>query len=264
MAGEIWISATGLQARSQEIDVLANDIANIDTPGFKALLPQSADVAPLAAYPAGLAVGPANPQAVYAGGGSSPPALELDLSEGPVQQTGRSMDAAIIGQGFFALTDPAAPTAAPVYTRAGRFFMDSSGQIVDGEGRHLLGSNGSPLRVPAGASHPRIAADGTVTATTASGDITVGRIGLAYPTNPQGLAGSGFGVWIAPAGAGKVPLTAPDARRSRIDGAALEQSNTDLASMLPQVLSAQRAYEANARALDVDLQLWSMSNQLRG
>ena len=264
MAGEIWVSAAGLQARTQEIDTLANDVANLDTTGFKALMPEPTDTAPLAAYPAGLSVGPANPLAVFADGGSIAAATELDLSEGGLQTTNRALDVAIVGPGFFALRDPANPTGAPVYTRAGRFFVDSGGGIVDAEGRSLLGVGGNPLRLPAGAFAPRILPDGTVSASTASGPVTVGRIGLASPTNPQGLVGSGFGAWGQGPTVGNVPIAAPDVRRSRLQAGALEQSNTALSAVLPQILEAQRAYEANARALSVGMQLWSMSNQLRG
>lgn len=264
MAGEIWVSAAGLQARSQEIETLANDVANVDTTGFKALLPDPTDTAPLPAYPAGLSVGPATPLDVFAGGGAAPSPPELDVSEGPLVTTGRSMDAAILGQGFFALRDPANPAGAPVYARAGRFFADSAGHVVDADGRSLLGADGNPLRLPLGARDPRILSDGTVTADTASGPVTAGRIGLAYPTNAQGLVGSGFGVWAQSASTGSVPLAVPDGKRSRLQVGALEQSNTDLSTVLPQLLSAQRAYEANSRALNVGLQLWTMSNQLRG
>lgn len=264
MAGEIWVSAAGLQARSQEIDTLANDVANADTTGFKALLPDPTDTAPLPAYPAALSVGPPNPLEVFAGGGAAPSPPELDLSEGALLTTNRSMDAAIIGQGFFALRDPANPAGSPLYTRAGRFFADSAGDIVDADGRSLLGTDGNPLRLPTGAYGPRILSDGSIVADTAAGQVTAGRIALAYPTNPQGLQGSGFGAWAPTAASGSVPISAPDGVRSRIQAGALEQSNTDMAAVLPQILAAQRAYEANSRAFSVGLQLWTMSNQLRG
>ena len=263
MGGQIWVSAAGLETRSSEVDTLAQDIANVNTPGFKALLPLDTNMAPQPVYPAGLSVGPAVPPNVLAGGGAAPIASDVDWSEGSLAQTGQPLDLAIVGPGLFMLRDAAGHTE---YARGGSFQLDSAGHITDADGRLLLDDNGQPITLPPGSGSPDVHADGTLTVAAAAGGSspsTVARLGLAFPTAPQGMQQSGFGVWAAGPGAGPVVTAAPDGTSTRIQSGVLEDSNSDLTVLLPRLLAAQQAYAANARGVSVGLQLWQLTNQLR-
>ncbi len=260
MSGNLWISASGMETRSWQISGLANDIANTDTPGFKAQLPVSGEAAPRAAYPGGVAGGPAAPGAVLAGGGVVPLSLRVDFSEGPLQHTGRPLDLAVVGNGLFALRDAAGAT---VYTRQGAFSVDAAGHLVDGAGRLLLGLGGKPLTLPAGATGVSVDRAGVVSALVGGRSQTVGHLGLAVPADPQGLTGAGPGVWRAGPAAGAVAMLSPGSGAAgHLAGGFLEQSNASLTTLLPSLLSAQRAYQMNARAFSVGLQVWNLANQL--
>ncbi len=249
-----------METRAWQMDALANDVANTDTAGFKAQLPVGAAVAPQAAYPGGLASGPAAPGAVLSGGGVVPQALRVDFSEGPLQHTGRPLDLAIVGNGLFALRNAAGAT---VYTRQGAFLVDAAGNVVDAAGRRLLGLGGHPLTLPAGAASVAVDRGGAVSALVGGHRQTVGQLGLSVPADPQGLTGAGPGVWHAGAAAGAVAVSAPGSGAAgHVASGFLEQSNASLTTLLPSLLSVQRAYQMNARAFSVGLQVWNSANQL--
>ncbi len=262
MGGQMWVSAAGLEAGSSYVDTLAQDIANVDTAGFKALLPVDGASAPQPVYPAGLTAGPAAPAQVLGLGGAALQAQDVNWGQGSVAQTGDPLNVAILGPGLFMLRDGAGKT---VYTRAGDFQLDGAGQLTDPEGRLVLDQNGRPITVPAGATNVQIAPDGTVTALTSGSSLptAVGRIGLAFPTAPQGMAAAGFGTWTAPAAAGAVAVAAPNGSTSRLESGALEQSNADLTALLPDLVAAQQAYAVNARAESVAAALWQTVNGLK-
>jgi flagellar basal body rod protein FlgG len=262
VGGQIWVSAAGLETGAATVDALAQDIANVNTPGFKSLLPVPGEAAPQAVYAAGFTAGPVAPAQVLAGGGVSPLAEDVDWAQGSLAETGDPLDLALLGPGLFMLRGASGAT---VYTRSGAFGLDAAGHLTDAEGRLLLDAQGQPLTLPRGATAPQVGPDGTVTAIPAGGGaaVTVGRIGLALPEAPQGMAASGS-VWTAPGTAGRVAVTAPDGSSTRVVSGALEQSNADLASLLPRLAEAQQAYALNARAVTIGLSLWQTDNQLLG
>lgn len=260
MAGNIWVSASGMQTDSWAIDAYANDIANINTTGFRAQLPVAAATAPGAAYPAGLAVGPAVAPNVLAGGGAIPLTLLQNTAQGGAQPTGRPLDLYIAGSGYFALQAQGGGT---LYTRDGRLSIDASGTLVDAQGRAVLSVGGKPIQVPPGASGVQVGADGSVTAVVKGATQTVGQIGLALPVSAQGMQGVGTGALAATPAAGKITTLAPgQGQAGRLQSGMLEDSNSNLSVLLPDLLSAQQAYAMNARALSTSLQMWSLDNQL--
>lgn len=261
MPGEIWVSASGMQTDAWRIDALANDIANVDTVGFKAQLPSSGNSAPGSAYPAGLAVGPAIAPDVLAGGGVRPLGLRLDMSQGAATLTNRPLDLDIAGGGLFALQDPGGTT---LYTRNGRFFVDANGALVDAQGRSLLSLQGQSIHVPSGASDVQVSDTGEISAMIGGKRIAVAQIGLVISTDSQGLQGLGVDTWEATPAAGALTTVAPGTGAAgRLQSGALEGSNADLSALLPDLLTAQRAYQMNSRAFGVGLQLWTLANQLK-
>lgn len=259
MSGGMWVAASGLQAANWAVDALANDVANVDTAGFKAMVPDVSSLAPGSLYPAGLAGGPAVQPQVLGGGGAAPLVLELVDTQGPLRQTGRPLDLAINGNGYFAVR----AAAGVRYTRAGAFGLDANGVIVDGQGHPLLDVAGQPLTVPTGASGVRVDGAGVVSAEIAGKPQTVGRIGVALIPDPQRLQGRPGGNWAAPAAAGAVATVAPGSGGAGdLAAGYLEDSNVSLAQALPDLIAAERAYQLNAQALAASNTLATKTDQL--
>jgi flagellar basal-body rod protein FlgG len=268
--GGLWVSAAGMEARSSEINVWANDVANVDTPAFQAEQPSLADAVPGNAYPSlvnpagqpgALAALGAPPEVLQAGGVAPGPVL-INTSQAPLQWTGRPLDVAIQGAGWFQVALPGGGVA---YTRDGRFSPDAQGVLVDGEGHPLLADTGQPLRVPAGASAVSIAPDGRVLAMVTGRQQVLGRLALAVPADPQGMVPAPDGVWLPTPAAGVLRQVAPGSPGAApLVPGALAESNVDLTQVLTDILSAQAAYQANSRAFAVALSMWSAANRIPG
>jgi flagellar basal-body rod protein FlgF len=159
-----YISLSGMAARDQEMAVLANNIANMSSPGFKAERMMFSE------YLAN-AVGGSQISYVTQAGNNH------DMSQGPLNHTGNPLDVALNGDGWMAITTPAGTS----YTRSGHFQLDPQGEIVTSNGYQLQGDGGAPIVVPAGAGDVTISPDGTVS--TRQG--TIGRIPVVTFANPQ-------------------------------------------------------------------------------
>lgn len=259
--GGLWVSVAGMMSRAAEVAVIASDVANVGTPGFRQLLVGETDVAPAAAYaslpfPPAAAVGPD----VLEGGGVVAGPVTVDTAEGPLQQTGRPFDLAVLGDGYLAF---GLPGGGRVYTRGGRLHADAGRTLVDDLGRPLLDVAGHPVRLPAAVTALSVQPDGTLSASVAGQEHPVARLALVLPQNPQGMLPADGGAWTATPAAGTLRSVAPGSGGAgRLVFRVLEGSNVDLAALLPQLLAAQRAYAANGRAFTVALHLWSLANQI--
>lgn len=159
----------------------------------------------------------------------------LDAAPGPLRETGRPLDVALVGEGFLAVQAPAGER----YTRDGRLYVDAQGLLVDAAGHPVLGEEG-PVRVPPG-SPVSIEADGTVLV----GERPAGRLRLVRFARPEGLAGTDDGLYAATAQSGPPE---PD-RATRVHAGFLEMANVDPAEEAVELLSALRAFEAAQRVI---------------
>jgi flagellar basal-body rod protein FlgG len=200
-------------------DVYANNLANANSVGFRrgeiAVGQFTADLA--------AAVGSASPSA----GGAAATEAGLDLSQGPLTSTGRSLDLAINGPGFFTIQTP----HGLAYTRDGRFLLDSQRRLITQQGYPVLGEQG-PLPLPS--------TDFSVSAT---GEITcqgkvVGKLRLMTPVNPRPLGGNTYGA-----------TAAKPATQSTVAQGMLEQANVNAIEEMGRIMNGYRLYEANATAL---------------
>lgn len=264
----LWVAAAGMLSRSAEIDVWAQDVANANTPTFRALLPTQVDAAPGTAYAtsalakraAGASLSLTTPVGVLEGGGVSPGPTLIDTSEGPLTATGRVLDIAIDGPGFLMVQRAGGGIG---YSRGGVFGLDGSGTIVDGQGMRLLGDTGQPIRVPSGATRVDVAPDGRVLASVAGRVVQVGRVVLSLPTAAQGMLPAAAGLWTATPAAGALVAVVPGTGGTgELVARTLEGSNVDLTTVLSDILAAQQAYAANSRAFSVGLALWTTANQI--
>lgn len=188
MIRSLWTAASGMQAQSKNIDVVANNLANVNTTGFKK---SRADFQDLIYQNLKSTGSPATnstqvPTGIQIGLGTRLAAVTKIFTPGDFTQTGNELDIAIEGDGFFPITLPDGSTG---YSRAGAFKRDSTGQVVTPDGNPLSPS----ITIPNNATKINIGSDGTVSVQQAgqSAPTTVGTIQLAAFANPAGLSSQG-------------------------------------------------------------------------
>lgn len=231
----IYSAAAGMAAQQTWLDALANDLANVNTPGYKSQRVAFRDL-------------------VYdsngAGAGAAAAVLGASSAQGTIQPTDDPLALAIEGPGFFQVRRPDGTLA---LTRNGAFQVDSTGAIVTGTGDHLA----PPLTLPRGVVPQDlvIAADGFVT--TPDGR-KLGTIEIVDVPSPDNLQPIGGGLFAVTAASGR-PVPAKGTIRQR----ALEASNVDIADALTSLIEAQRAFQLESRAVSTQDQLLEIANQLR-
>ncbi|ARP42214.1 flagellar basal body rod protein FlgG [Geobacillus thermodenitrificans] len=232
-----------------KLDVIGNNIANVNTYGFKKgrtifqdLMSQTIS----GASGPSAASGGTNPRQV--GLGSQLAAIDTIHTQGSLQTTGRVLDLAISGDGFFIVGD--ANGNNQMYTRAGNFYLDSEGYIVNANGLYLLG-DGGPLKIDSNAKSLSIGADGNVTIVDDTGNLQlVGTIQLAKFANPDGLEKEGNNLFRETVNSGDPQIGVPGANGTgKLVSDALEMSNVDLAEEFTEMIVAQRGFQANTRII---------------
>jgi flagellar hook protein FlgE len=249
-------AVTGLQQFQQDIDVIGNNIANVNTTGFKDARTDFED-----AFSQALG---ANSQV---GTGVSTASITNNFNQGTVNSTGVGTDLAVSGQGFFVVRN--ATDNSQHVTRAGDFHVDASGYLVTSNGQRVQGysdsglatigdlmidATGAPATATAGATFKSVSIDqtGRINVTLSDGTQFVrGQVLLQNFLDPGALAKEGENLYSFSASAG--PLTQPLPAQSNglgaIQSGALEMSNVDLTSEMANLITAQRAFQANARII---------------
>lgn len=253
-----FTSLSGLRNAQTDLSVISHNIANAETVGFKKSSAQFADL---------VASGSATDPRRTAGIGATVSAITQDFALGPLEQTGRSLDLAIDGDGFFALANPLSGDLS--FSRNGNFRLLVSGQLSDTTGNALQafpvdaagvptsttpGNAIVPLTNAAGSALTNVTIDnrGIVNAAYSDGTVTpVGQVALATFAAPTGLRAIGQTKWQASGDSGAPNFGNPGIGSfgDMISGA-LERSNVDLAEEMVSLLTAQRNFQANARAID--------------
>ena len=258
-----YTSLNGLKNAQTDLGVIAHNIANVETSGFKKGSTQFADIVAGSAQ--------TDPRMVK-GIGATVEAITQNFSLGPIEQTGASLDVAITGDGFFATRS--AESGKTLYTRNGSFGMDENGYITDGGPNRLqifpTDANGVPTsNTPVDALVPPLNAagseyvgvvvgkDGLVSASYADGTVEpVGSIALASFIVPTGLKQVGSSNWESTGISGQANYGSPGTGQygSLLSGA-IERSNVDIAEELVGLITAQRNFQANAKAIDTATQI---------
>ncbi len=272
-------AVSGLKAHGTMLDVVADNIANVNTVGFKSSRTSFEDAFAQTLRAAGAPVtgGIGGTNATQIGLGVQLGGTESNMTEGSIQSTGNPLDAAIQGNGWFAVTsDPAVSNASWVFTRDGDFTTDSSGNLVTREGQYVVGfavnsgtgavttTPGTPAKIaiPANAQSVAVGANGMVTAIVSGAQYYCGQIALQTFSNEDGLvrqsgntyvsstnAGpNGYAAGTTPNGVLNAPASATAGTGSLVPGA-LEMSNVDLAAEFTNMITAERGFQANSRAI---------------
>lgn len=255
----LWIAKTGLDAQQTRMSVISNNLANVNTTGFK----QDRAVFEDLIYQNYRQVGAANtqqnevPTGLNIGTGVKVVATEKNHTQGNLVTTNNALDLAINGRGFFQVLQPDGTVA---YTRDGSFSLDSNGQVVT--------ANGYPLQpaitVPQGAQSITVGKDGTVSVQLAgqAQPSQVGTIDLADFVNPAGLQPIGDNLFLESGSIGAPQTSTPGLNGvGNMQQGMLESSNVNVVEELVSMIETQRAYEMNSKAISATSSMLQTLNQ---
>ena len=261
MIRSLYTAATGMIAQQTQIDVTSNNIANVNTIGYKKQRAEFADLFYQVMEYAGVENGSTqgNPTGIEVGLGARPTAITKEFSQGNFKESGNSLDMAITGNGFFQVELPDGTIA---YTRNGAFKLDGNGTIVNSDGHKLI----PEITVPENVLNVSVAADGTVSVVQA-GETTpnqIGKIELANFINPAGLHSLGDNLYEKTIASGDaVTGTAGLEGFGNIRQGFVEMSNVQLVEEMTDLITGQRAYEANSKAITTSDEMLRTVNELK-
>ncbi|NCB30740.1 MAG: flagellar hook-basal body protein [Clostridia bacterium] len=254
MIQSTYTARSGLIAQQQRMDIIANNMANLSTTGYKSVRADFKD----ALYQTMVRpVQPQNGLNLERGHGVLLGATMRDYAQGTPQQTASALDLMLDGDGFFAVQDSDGET---VYTRDGSFSLsieDTSTFLVTTDGRYVLDKDGKPIDIKSTVTdNLAIKGDGTIWDT--SNGFQIGQLGIHTFINRQGLEAVSGNCFQATDASGEAIASTATVRQGY-----LESSNVDLAGEMVNMIRAQRAFSLTARALTTADEMDSEANQIR-
>jgi flagellar hook protein FlgE len=287
----MYAAISGLEAHQTMLDVTANNLANVDTIGYKAARTTFVDeLSQVMSAGSGQTGGNGGTNPMEVGLGAQVGSIDQIMSAGSLQSTGNPLDVAIQGDGFLVVgsgTPGATPTAgvpAPTtmeFTRAGNLTTDSQGYLTTASGQYVFGSTTSGgttpntyIQIPPGSTNVAIGQDGSVTYTdnnpasaTYQQTVTAGYLSLASFPNAAGLTRLAGSDWTTSANSGAATFGTPNAGSfsgSQTISGVLEQSNVDMATEFTNMIEAERGYQANSRVITTADQMLQTLVQMAG
>ncbi len=232
----IYIAASGMLAESLRTDVIANNLANVNTGGFKKDFAVTKDYSSRAIRR--INDGQQTPEIGNLGAGVMLDEIGTSQSQGVVKLTSNQLDLMIDGKGFFAVDTPTGTR----YTRNGSFVRSSAGELVDSEGHRVIGSNG-PITLEQG--RVTVSSDGRIFVHNQADntDIESGQLQISAFADEKRLIKQGHTMYEAPAG------VAPEESTASIRQGYLEMSNVNVVSEMVNMIAGYRAYEANSKVV---------------
>lgn len=243
----LWAAKTGLDAQQTQMAVVSNNLANVNTTGFKKGRAVFEDLMYQNLRQVGAATSQDTqaPSGLSLGTGVRVVATEKVYTQGSFNQTGNALDVAISGRGFFQV---ALPDGSLAYTRDGSFQLNSQGQLVTASGYAVQPS----VSIPQGAQSITIAPDGTISATLAgqSAPTQVGTLQLTDFVNPAGLQPRGENLLMESGSSGSAQSSTPGlSGLGTLQQGAVEASNVNVVEEMVNMIQTQRAYEMNTKAI---------------
>jgi len=262
MMTSLYTAATGMEAQKLNIDVIANNLANVNTTGFKRSRADFQDLMYQTIKDAGTlsSDGTMLPTGIQVGLGVKAGAIQKIFMQGDFSHTGNPLDLVIEGDGFYQITKPDGEIG---YTRSGAFKLDADGRVVTSDG-YLIDP---AITIPPEATSITVGADGQISImqSGSSAPTMVGQITLARFVNPAGLKAIGKTMFIETDSSG-APITGTPG----IDGMGtigqgfLEMSNVNIVEEMVNMIVTQRAYEINSKAITAsDEMLRTVSGMVR-
>jgi flagellar basal-body rod protein FlgG len=261
MIRSLWTSATGMQAQALNLDVISNNLANVNTAGFKKSRAEFQDLLYETIKPAGTPSSQDTevPTGIQLGHGTRPSTVLKIFSQGNMENTQNELDLAIEGDGFFQI---ALPNGETTYTRDGAFKLDSDGRIVNSDGFAME----PEISIPTDALSISVGLDGTVSVLQAGESIPseIGTIELARFVNPAGLISMGKNLFITSEASGdEMTGTAGEDGLGTLAQGFLEMSNVSVVDEMVNMITAQRAYESNSKAIQAADDMLQLANNIK-
>ena len=261
MMQSLYTASTGMLGMQKQIDITANNIANVNTIGFKKSRAEFADLMYQVMNYAGTSTSDVtqSPTGIEVGLGVRATAVNKIFAEGSLKQTDNQLDIAITGRGFFKME---LPDGTQVYSRNGAFKIDQNGTLVNSDGYSLI----PQIVIPSNATNISIGADGIVTAVQA-GQVQATQIGQIQTTdfiNPAGLHSLGDNLYIETDSSGQPVEGVPG-----VDGLGtlrqgfVELSNVELVVELTDLITGQRAYDSNSKIITTSDEMLQTTNNLK-
>ncbi len=256
------IAATGMNAQEQNLEVIANNIANLNTTGFKRSRAEFTDLIYQTERVSGVSSRGRDatvPEGAQVGLGVRTAAVRTLQIQGALTNTGNSLDLAINGRGWFQVTTPSGDT---VYTRDGAFNTNATGQLVTADGYTVT----PPVLIPQTATSVTVSQTGVVTATIPgqTAPQQLGQLTIANFINEAGLQALGNNLFQQTAASGQPQVGVPgDTAFGILQQGYLEASNVDPVSEITNLISAQRAYEMNSKVIQAADQMSGTISNMR-
>jgi flagellar basal-body rod protein FlgG len=261
MQRSLYIAATGMEAQRLNIDVISNNLANVNTTGFKKSRADFQELLYQGLKSAGAssAEGAELPTGIQVGLGVKPAAVQKMFQQGDFVSTGNSLDLVIEGNGFFQITKPDGEVA---YTRSGSFKTDSEGRVVNSDGYPLEPA----ITIPSDTLQITVTQDGTVSVMQAGSTtpVQIGQIELAQFINPGGLNALGKNLFTPTGASGEATAgNAGSDGLGTINQGFLEMSNVNIVEEMVNMIISQRAYELNSRVVQTSDEMLQMANSIK-
>ena len=254
-------AATGMYAQQLNVDIIAHNLSNVNTTGFKKSRPEFQDLMYQTLKASSDSQNPniQEPVEIQVGNGTIPVATQRSFAQGDIQPTNNSLDVAIQGEGFLQVRRPDGTIA---YTRDGSLKVSGEGTIVTSQG-YIVEPN---IALSAETESIAIGKDGTISVTeVGKSDATqIAQLELAKFVNPAGLRPIGNNLYVETSASGKPILGTPAGEGfGEIQQGALESSNVDVVEEMVNMITAQRAYEINSKAIQTVQDMLSLANNLK-
>ncbi len=262
MLRALYTAGTGMVAQQHNLDVISNNLANVNTTGFRGQTAEFQDLMYQTMKSGSVGQnGGGSPQGIEIGLGTKVAATATTFTTGSLQETDNPLNVAITGsgQGFFRVIRP---DGSPAYTRDGTFKLDSANKVVTSDGMPL----DPDLTIPPGSTAVTVSPNGDVFATNvgAASSTYQGKIQLANVANPGGMARLGGNLFAATAASGEPVLGAPGENGTgTLQGGYVEGSNVEVVSEMTHMITAQRAYEINSKAIQTADDMLGIVNGLK-
>jgi flagellar basal-body rod protein FlgG len=254
-------AATGMFAQQLNVDIIANNLANVNTTGFKKSRPEFQDLMYQTLQTSGVSTNPnvQQPAEIQVGNGAVPVATTKAFLQGDIQPTNNQLDIAIQGDGFLQVRRPDGTIA---YSRDGALKLSSEGTLVTAEGYMVEPG----ITFPSDTTAISISREGNIEANTvgSSTPTSIGQFELAKFVNPAGLRSIGDNLYVeTPASGAPLLGTAGNEGFGEVVQSSLESSNVDVVEEMVNMITAQRAYEINSKTIKTVEDMLSIANNIQ-
>lgn len=265
MMRSLWTASTGMKAQQLNIDVISNNLANVNTTAYKGHRAEFKDLLYQNIQQSNRNEGVGRPVNLQIGHGVRTVATTRDFKTGGFMETQNNLDLAIEGSGFFSVEMPNGEDVK--YTRDGSFKLsieDGTSSIVTSDGYYILDEDGAHIEIDEGLTDINIDNLGFITAMNEDGETEeLGRLAFSDFINPAGLLNNGNNLYSATQISGEVTPIEAEEMKSNIVQGYLEASNVQVVDEMVKMITAQRAYEINSKAITTSDEMLQTANNLK-